>query len=205
MERCLALALSAVDRGEYPYAAVVAQAGRFVCEATSSVNVDHNVTHHAELMAIASAFKALGRTSLDDCTIYSNAEPCALCSYAIRESRIGRVVYGIPAPVTGGHSRWNILADSACPTIFRKYLHNPRKSLLASCAMGSKPLSLDAFPWPGHLFRPARFSAVHFRGSYWLRPWRALTEHASASCRFCAIISSTTSVANDADIVRRRS
>jgi tRNA(adenine34) deaminase len=30
----------------------------------------------------------------------------------MRESRIGRVVFGIPAPLTGGMSRWNILADN---------------------------------------------------------------------------------------------
>jgi hypothetical protein len=29
----------------------------------------------------------------------------------MRETRIGRVVFGVPAPLTGGLSRWNILAD----------------------------------------------------------------------------------------------
>jgi tRNA(adenine34) deaminase len=105
MERCLELALIAMDRGEYPYAAAISRAGEIVCEAVNSVKLDHDVTHHAELMALAGAFKILGRTSIDDCTIYSSAEPYALCSYAIRESRVGRVVYGIPAPLTGGLSR----------------------------------------------------------------------------------------------------
>jgi tRNA(adenine34) deaminase len=111
MERCLALAMQAADQGEYPYAAVISRAGRVVCEAINSVRQDHDATHHAELLAIMKAYRRLNSTSLDDCTIYANAEPCALCSYAIRESRIGRVVYGIPAPLTGGMSRWNILAD----------------------------------------------------------------------------------------------
>jgi tRNA(adenine34) deaminase len=57
------------------------------------------------------ALRRLNRVSLEDCTIYTNAEPCALCSYAMRETRIGRVVFGVPAPLTGGLSRWNILAD----------------------------------------------------------------------------------------------
>ena len=34
-----------------------------------------------------------------------------MCCYAMRETRIGRVVFGVPAPLTGGLSRWNILAD----------------------------------------------------------------------------------------------
>lgn len=111
MKRCIALATHAADRGEYPYAAVVCRAGQVVCESINSVRRDHDATHHAELLAITKAYRRLNRISLEDCTIYSNAEPCALCSYAIRESRIGRVVYGIPAPLTGGMTRWNILTD----------------------------------------------------------------------------------------------
>lgn len=112
MQRCLALAMQAAARGEYPYAAVICRGGQVVCEAVNSVRYDRDVTHHAEAVAISEAFRRLNRASLEDCTIYSNAEPCALCAYAMRESRIGRVVFGIPAPLTGGMSRWNILADA---------------------------------------------------------------------------------------------
>jgi tRNA(adenine34) deaminase len=38
-------------------------------------------------------------------------EPCAFCSYAIRESRIAKVAFSIRSPVMGGASRWNILGD----------------------------------------------------------------------------------------------
>jgi tRNA(adenine34) deaminase len=57
------------------------------------------------------AEESLGTISLDDCEIYVNAEPCAFCSYAIRESRIRRVVYGLSSPHMGGVSKWNILGD----------------------------------------------------------------------------------------------
>jgi tRNA(adenine34) deaminase len=112
MERCIALAVRAADLGEYPYAAVISRNGVSVCEAISLVKHDHDVTHHAEATAISNALRRLKRVSLEDCTIYSNVEPCALCCYAIRESRMGRVVYGIPAPLTGGVTRWNILGDT---------------------------------------------------------------------------------------------
>jgi tRNA(adenine34) deaminase len=111
MRRCLALARNSGDLGEYPYAAVVCRNGEMVCEATNRAARDHDVTRHAEVVALVEAQRALGQTSLDDCTIYVNAEPCAYCSYAIRETRIGRVVYGLRSPVMGGHSRWNIMAD----------------------------------------------------------------------------------------------
>src|SRR5437879_10505079 len=76
------------------------------------VRNERDVTRHAEMVAISSAQKELGSTSLDECTIYSTIEPCAMCSYAIRESRIGRVIFGLRSPVMGGNSRWNILTDA---------------------------------------------------------------------------------------------
>jgi tRNA(adenine34) deaminase len=113
MRRCLELSKRSGDCGEYPYAVVICCAGEFVCESINRVRSDRDVTRHAEVVALAEAQRRLARTSLDDCTLYSIAEPCASCSYAIRETRIGRVVYGLQSPVMGGHSRWNILADNS--------------------------------------------------------------------------------------------
>ncbi len=122
MRRCVALAQSAGSRGEYPFAAVIARRGEFICESLNMVRHDRDVTRHAELVAISLAQKKLRSTSLDACTIYSTIEPCAMCSYAIRESRIGRVIFGLRSPVMGGNSRWNILTDaglsSTLPEVF---------------------------------------------------------------------------------------
>jgi len=122
MRRCIALSASSGRAGEYPYAAVICRNGEFICESINRVAGDRDITRHAEVVAICDAQKILASTSLDDCTIYMNAEPCAFCCYAIRESRIGRVVYGMRSPVMGGHSRWNILADerlsSVMPEVF---------------------------------------------------------------------------------------
>ena len=50
---------------------------------------------------------------LSGCTLYTNVEPCVLCSYAIRKSRIDRVVIGIPAGALGGlSSSYPILRDA---------------------------------------------------------------------------------------------
>lgn len=122
MRRCIALAASGLSNGEYPFAAVVARRGEFICEAFNMVRREGDVTRHAEMVVLSAAQQNLRSSSLDDCTIYSTIEPCAMCSYAIRESRIGRVIFGLQSPVMGGHSRWNILSDgnlsSVMPEVF---------------------------------------------------------------------------------------
>jgi tRNA(adenine34) deaminase len=116
MRRCIALAEFSVDEGEYPFAAVIANNDTLLCESANRVKRDHDVNSHAEIVAIAAAQRIRG-ADLSDCTIYATVEPCAQCSYAIREARIGRVVYGLRSPLMGGHSRWNILSDSNLSTV----------------------------------------------------------------------------------------
>jgi tRNA(adenine34) deaminase len=76
MRRCIALALSARQRGELPYAAIISQQGQFVCESSNMANADQDATRHTELVAISIAQKMLGTVSLDECTLYTLVEPC---------------------------------------------------------------------------------------------------------------------------------
>lgn len=110
MKRCIALAKSSADAGEYPFAAIIARNGDFVSESINRTRQNHNAISHAEILALAQA-QLIAGGYLADCTIYTTVEPCALCSYAIREARIGKVVYGLRSPLMGGHTRWNILSE----------------------------------------------------------------------------------------------
>lgn len=112
MTHCIELATESGRSGEYPYAAVVCRRGKIIAESTNRVSHEHDVTRHAEIVAISLAQKALATISLDDCEIYINAEPCVMCSFAIRESRIHRVIYGLSSPQMGGRTKWNVLADT---------------------------------------------------------------------------------------------
>jgi len=132
MRRCVALAQSAGSRREYPFAAVIGRQGEFICESLNMVRSERDVTRHAEMVAISAAQKKLGSTSLDECTIYSTVEPCAMCSYAIRESRIGRVIFGLRSPVMGGSSRWNILTDAGLSSILPEVFASP-PDVLSGC------------------------------------------------------------------------
>ena len=122
MRRAIALAVRSGEEGEYPYGVVIARDGKVVAESINRVQRDGDVTRHAEVATISEAQKVLRTVSLDDCTIYVNAEPCAFCSYAIREARIRRVVYALDSPHMGGVLKWDVLTDEdichAIPEVF---------------------------------------------------------------------------------------
>ena len=49
---------------------------------------------HAEIIAIDKASKKLDKWRLEDCDIYITIEPCIMCTGAIIQSRIKRIIYG---------------------------------------------------------------------------------------------------------------
>jgi tRNA(adenine34) deaminase len=112
MRHCVELSAEAVRQRELPFACVICRDGEIVAESINRVAHDKDVTRHAEIVAISEAQRVLGRSDLSDCTIYSNVEPCPMCSFPIRETRIGRVVYAISSPMMGGFSKWNVLGDN---------------------------------------------------------------------------------------------
>jgi tRNA(adenine34) deaminase len=124
MARCVELSRLATSQGELPFACVICKDGDIVVEATNRVKRDADVTRHAEMVAISEAQRKLGNKKLSRCTLYSNVEPCAMCSYCIRETRMSRVVYAIRSPIMGGFSKWKLLQDkelsAVIPEIFGK-------------------------------------------------------------------------------------
>jgi tRNA(adenine34) deaminase len=111
MARCVELSRIAVTKGEHPFGTVIARDGQILSEAINHTVRDGDVTRHAEVIALSQAQKTVGREQLRHYTLYTNIEPCAMCSYCIREAWIGRVVFALASPVMGGYSKWNILRD----------------------------------------------------------------------------------------------
>ena len=91
----------AADLGEVPVGAVVAKDGEIVARAHNLRESGKNATYHAELMAIDAACKALGGWQLWQCELFVTLEPCPMCSGAIINSRLKRVVYGARDPKAG--------------------------------------------------------------------------------------------------------
>ncbi|HZL31437.1 MAG TPA: nucleoside deaminase [Pseudolabrys sp.] len=122
MRRCIALSAGVPRMGELPIASIVCDGDRVIAETTNQVRCEGDVSRHAEILAIACAQRTLKHKSLSRCTLYATVEPCPMCSFAIREAGVGKVVYALTSPVMGGLSKWNILRDrglsDAIPQVF---------------------------------------------------------------------------------------
>ena len=94
MQTALDEAKIAASLGEVPVGAVIAKDGEIIARAHNLRESGKNATYHAELMAIDAACKALGGWRLWQCELFVTLEPCPMCSGAIINSRIKRVVYG---------------------------------------------------------------------------------------------------------------
>ncbi|HYU19930.1 MAG TPA: nucleoside deaminase [Chloroflexota bacterium] len=104
VQRCIELARAAAQRGNAPFGSLIVREGRVVAEGENSVNTDLDPTAHAEVVAIRNACRAIGRLDLSGCSLYTSCEPCWICSTAIRETHISRVVFAAPGPTIGGYS-----------------------------------------------------------------------------------------------------
>lgn len=114
MKRCRELAAEARSAGNTPVGSVVVLDGQILGEASETLPVGRLITGHAELLACQAALDRTGGKDLAGSTLYSTAEPCFMCSYAIRNLRVGLVVYARDTPLIGGAtSSHPILTDPA--------------------------------------------------------------------------------------------
>lgn len=114
MQLALAEARKAAALGEIPIGAVLVDiAGGDVIAAAHNMRETWNdATAHAEIIVIREACARLKRWRLSGCALYVTVEPCPMCSGAIVNSRVDRVVYGCPDSKAGGaESIFNIITN----------------------------------------------------------------------------------------------
>ena len=112
MRRCIELAELARQRQNTPVGSVIVLDGEIVGEGTEALPNGSDITGHAEVLACQAAVHKTGNKLLTGATLYSTAEPCFMCSFAIRSAAISLVVYGADTPEIGGvTSVHNILTD----------------------------------------------------------------------------------------------
>lgn len=93
MQEALKLAKTAFEEDEVPVGAVVAYGNKIVGKGYNQVEKLNDPTAHAEILAITAACNLLGSKYLDKCTLYVTLEPCMMCTGAIREAQIQKVVF----------------------------------------------------------------------------------------------------------------
>jgi tRNA(Arg) A34 adenosine deaminase TadA len=81
----------------------------------------HDGTAHAERLLASQACTTIDAAVLHSATMYSSAEPCAMCAGAIYWAGIGRLVYGLSEhrlrDLTGNHPE-NPTLDLPCREVF---------------------------------------------------------------------------------------
>ncbi len=101
MHVAMSEARAAMVAGEVPVGAVVVKNGLVIATGRNSPIDAHDPTAHAEIVALRAAAKVLGNYRLDDCELYVTLEPCAMCSGAMLQARLKRVVFAATEPKTG--------------------------------------------------------------------------------------------------------
>ncbi len=86
---------------EVPVGAAVMSQGEVVVVAHNETKRRHDLTRHAEVIAIYDDMQILGMDRLDSATLYITLEPCAQCAGAIVLARVARVVFGACDPKAG--------------------------------------------------------------------------------------------------------
>lgn len=101
MKEAIKQAKKAYAIGEVPIGCVIVYEDKIIGRGYNRRTIDKNTIAHAEMMAIKKASKKMDDWRLEDCTMYVTLEPCQMCSGAIVQSRMKKVVVGCMNPKAG--------------------------------------------------------------------------------------------------------
>jgi tRNA(Arg) A34 adenosine deaminase TadA len=123
LRRSFEVARRSLTHGNHPFAAIlVDDKENVLIEVENGYMPSRDGTAHAERLLATRACTTLTPDLLAKATLYSSAEPCAMCAGAIYWAGIGRVVYGLSEhrlrAVTGNHPE-NPTLDLPCREVFQ--------------------------------------------------------------------------------------
>ena len=101
MELALEEATKGMVKDEVPVGALVVHQGKIIGMGHNRREELQEPTSHAEILALREASASLGSWRLDDCTLYVTLEPCIMCTGAIIQARVPRLVFGCHDPKGG--------------------------------------------------------------------------------------------------------
>jgi tRNA(Arg) A34 adenosine deaminase TadA len=123
LRRAFAIAKASRDGGDHPFGALLADAeGNILMEQGNGYSAEGgDRTAHAEKLLATRAGKQFGLDVLAGATLYTSAEPCAMCAGAIYWAGIGRVVFGQTErglKAMTGNNPENPTLDLPCHVVF---------------------------------------------------------------------------------------
>ena len=138
MRLALKEAEMALSENEIPIGAVIVANGKVIARAHNQTETLHDVTAHAEMLAITAAANQLGGKYLSGCTLYVTVEPCVMCAGAIGWAQLSRIVYGCGEKKRGFsrfapqalHPRATITAgvlENECKAVMQDFFKRKRK------------------------------------------------------------------------------
>ena len=122
LRRSFDIARRAMTHGNHPFGALlVDEGGNVLLEAENGYMPSHVGTAHAERLLATQACTTIPAEVLRKATLYSSAEPCAMCAGAMYWAGIGRLVYGLSEhrlrEMTGDHPE-NPTLNLPCREVF---------------------------------------------------------------------------------------
>lgn len=122
LRRAIDESRKAREAGNHPFACIlVGPEGEVLMTQHNAFMPDHDMTGHAERVLMTRASTTYPISFLRECTIYTSAEPCAMCAGAIYWTGLKRVVYGLTEKdlkkITGDHPE-NPTLDLPCEVVF---------------------------------------------------------------------------------------
>lgn len=137
MQMALEEARAAERGGEVPVGCVITLGERVIARAANRTIADCDPTAHAEMVALRAAAAAIGNHRLLGTTLYATIEPCAMCSGAILQARVVRLVYGADDPKGG--------AVRSCFAVFNHPRVNHRVEITAGVCADESAALLQTF------------------------------------------------------------
>ena len=122
LRRTIDLARGTRARGDHPFGALLAGPdGKVLLEAMNTCGTQGDRTGHAERNLMTEASLHYDAETLAGCTMYTSAEPCAMCAGSVYWAGVGRVVHGMSEAalkaLIGPHPE-NLTMDLPCRTVF---------------------------------------------------------------------------------------
>ncbi len=122
LRRSIDLAAQSRARGDHPFGALLADAdGKVLLEAMNTCGTEGDRTGHAERNLMTAASKLYDVDFLAGCTMYTSAEPCAMCAGSVYWTGVGRVVHGMSEAALKaliGPDPENLTMDLPCTAVF---------------------------------------------------------------------------------------